>query len=161
MWSAGRAIWDVGTEGRPYAVDDLTVYQARAPGRVARALDIQPQDTVWIRDRRYVVEETPVQLAISYFPADLVAGTRIVEPNPGPGGVYARLAELDYGPARFTEEIRARMPLPEEVQRLGLSPGTPVIVVGRTALTEAARPVEFNEMILDAASYVLQYDFQA
>jgi GntR family transcriptional regulator len=53
------------------------------------------------------------------------------------------------------------MPSPDEVTQLGISPGTPVILICRTAFTEEGRPVEVNEMALDAASYVLEYDFGA
>ncbi|RDS61464.1 hypothetical protein [Streptomyces sp. M7] len=41
------------------------------------------------------------------------------------------------------------------------APGTPVILICRTAFTGEGRPVEVNEMTLDAASYVLEYDFDA
>ncbi len=103
----------------------------------------------------------PVQLAVSHFPADLVEGTAITLPDTGPGGVYARLGDLGYLPAHFTEELRARMPQPQEAELLHLPPGNPIIVVVRTAYTSGGIPVELNEMTLDAASYVLQYDFDA
>lgn len=35
------------------------------------------------RQRRYRVDDKPVQLATSYFPAHIVAGTRITEPDTG------------------------------------------------------------------------------
>jgi GntR family transcriptional regulator len=39
--------------------------------------------------------------------------------------------------------------------------GTPVIMICRTAFADEGRPVEVNEMILDANAYVLEYDFDA
>jgi GntR family transcriptional regulator len=102
-----------------------------------------------------------VQCATSYLPTSIVAGTAITQPNSGPGGTYARLAELGHAPAKFREELKVRMPLAEEAARLGLGSGTPVILIARTAFDENNRPIEVNEMILDASSYVLQYDFRS
>ncbi|MFC4533764.1 GntR family transcriptional regulator [Sphaerisporangium dianthi] len=158
QWGTGRAIWDGDASGRPYVVDDLTIAREPAAEDAARVLGC---DEVWVRRRRYSVDGRPVQLAASCFPAELVAGTAIVQPDTGPGGVYARLRDLGHTPVHFTEEVRARMPAPDEADRLALSAGTPVIVVCRTAYTTGGGAVELNIMIMDAASYVLQYDFDA
>jgi GntR family transcriptional regulator len=97
-----------------------------------------------------------------YLPADLVTGSAITQQDTGPGGVYARLAELGHAPAHFREDLRARTPQPEEAAELELpSSGTPVVEIVRTAFTEAGRPVEVNEMTLDASAYILRYDFDA
>ncbi|WP_433351779.1 GntR family transcriptional regulator [Microtetraspora malaysiensis] len=158
QWAAGRAIWDTDAHGRAYTVDQVQIEREEASEEVARVLDTSE---VWVRRRRYLVDDRPVQLAASHFPADLVEGTAIVRPDTGPGGVYARLGDLGHSPAHFTEELRARMPHPRETELLGLPAGTPIIAIIRTAYTAEGRPVEYNEMILDAASYVLQYDFDA
>ncbi|GAA3122904.1 GntR family transcriptional regulator [Planomonospora alba] len=157
-WGRGQAIWDADTEGRPYTVDEVHVDRETAEEDVARVLG---GSDVWVRRRRYSVDGRPVQLSVSYFPAALVEGTPVVAEDTGPGGVYARLGELGSAPAHFTEEVRARMPHPHETVQLDLPAGTPVIAIMRTAFTEEGVPVEVNEMVLDAASYVLQYDFDA
>ena len=51
----------------------------------------------------------------------------------GPGGTYARLGDLGHAPARFREDLRARMPAPEETERLELAAGTPVVDIIRVA----------------------------
>jgi GntR family transcriptional regulator len=158
QWSQGRAIWDADTRGRAYTVDEIRIERVAAGDDIARLLDT---DDVWVRRRRYMIDKRPVQLAASHFPADLVEGTAITAPDTGAGGVYARLGDLGYSPVHFTEEVRARMPQPEEARLLKLPAGTPVMVVIRTAFTIGGMPVELNEMILDSASYVLQYDFDA
>ncbi|GGK80309.1 GntR family transcriptional regulator [Sphaerisporangium melleum] len=157
-WGTGRAIWDGDTAGRPYTVDELEIAREPAVDEAARVLGCAE---VWVRRRRYSVDGRPVQLAASCFPAELVEGSPVTRPDTGPGGVYARLRDLGHAPAHFTEEVRARMPAPEERDRLGLSAGTPVIVVCRTAFAAGGEAVELNTMIMDAASYVLQYDFDA
>lgn len=160
-WQSGSAIWDADTNGRAYAPDSITIEEGEPPESAGRALGLGPGDRVLVRSRRYLVEGRPVQLATSYYPAELVTGTRVADPDTGPGGVYARLAELGHAPAAFTEELHARMPSPAERSGLELPDGNPVIVVMRTAFAEDGAPVELNEMVLDAASYVLQYDFKA
>ncbi|GGS75758.1 GntR family transcriptional regulator [Planobispora rosea] len=157
-WGRGQAIWDSDTRGRPYTVDEMQIDREEAEEEIARVLD---SAQVWVRRRRYSVDGRPVQLAVSYFPAALVEGTAVVREDTGPGGVYARLGDLGHAPAHFTEELRARMPHPHETVLLDLPAGTPVLVIMRTAYTANGVPVEVNEMILDSASYVLQYDFDA
>ncbi|NED88210.1 UTRA domain-containing protein, partial [Streptomyces sp. SID11233] len=73
----------------------------------------------------------------------------ITQEDTGPGGTYARLAEIGAKPVRFVEELRSRMPSREETERLRLSEGTPVVEIYRTALTEEGRAVEVNRMLLD------------
>ncbi|OCC10511.1 UTRA domain protein [Streptomyces sp. PTY087I2] len=71
------------------------------------------------------------------------------------------MAEPGYGPVRFQGEIRSRVPLPEEVAKLRLPAGTPVVLICRTAFAEEGRVVEGNEMVPDAAAYVRGDDFDA
>ncbi|GII87668.1 GntR family transcriptional regulator [Sphaerisporangium siamense] len=158
QWGTGKAIWDSDVSGRPYTVDELVIAREPAAEDVGRVLEC---DEVWVRRRRYAVDGRPVQLAASHFPAELVEGTPVTTPDTGAGGVYARLRDLGRAPVHFTEEVRARMPAPEEAARLRLPAGTPVIEVCRTAFAAGGVAVELNKMIMDAASYVLQYDFDA
>jgi GntR family transcriptional regulator len=161
QWGSGRSVWDVDTAERPVAVDQLKVFEDRASERVARLLAVEPGEAIWVRRRRYSVDRQPVMLAVSSLPAALVTGTAITRADTGPGGIYARLSELGRPPVRFVEELRARMPMASEVDALALPPATPVIQVVRTALDAEGRPVEVNEMVLDASAYVLDYEFGA
>jgi GntR family transcriptional regulator len=61
---------------------------------------------------------------------------------------------------KFREEIRARMPNPDEVRMLRLPPGTPVVTVLRVAMT-ADGPIEVFSSVMNAASAVFVYDFDA
>lgn len=160
-WGAGRSVWDGDVGERELVVDQLVVREEHAPAHVARVLGLEAGADVLARGRRFVLDGKPVLLATSYFPADLVAGSAITRDDTGPGGSYARLAELGHGPARFREEIRSRMPTQDEAARLGLGSGTPVVLICRTAFGADGRAVEVNEMTLDSAAYVLEYDFEA
>ncbi|MFJ2025047.1 GntR family transcriptional regulator [Streptomyces sp. NPDC087897] len=159
-WRTGRSVWEADLAGRELVVDHLEVREGVASENAARVLG-PDNELVWIRSRRFVLDGKPVLLATSYLPASLVDGSAITEPATGPGGIYARLAELGHGPVHFREEIRSRMPLPEETAKLRLPTGTPVMLICRTAFAEEGRVVEVNEMVLDAAAYVLEYDFDA
>ncbi|KJK43913.1 GntR family transcriptional regulator [Lentzea aerocolonigenes] len=157
-WGSGKPIWntDVGTRPR---TEGVTVEVELPPAAVAEVLRLDDGARVVVRRRRYVVDDKPVQLATSYYPEALVAGSAIAEINTGDGGAYARLKELGHGPTRFREELRARMPRDTERELLGLAQGTPVILIVRTAFTADDQPVEVNEMVLDSAAYVLEYKF--
>ncbi|MEU0881169.1 GntR family transcriptional regulator [Lentzea sp. NPDC005914] len=157
-WGSGKPIWttDVGTRPR---TEGVTVEIEVPPAAVAEVLQLDDGARVVTRRRRYLVDDKPVQLATSYYPEALVAGSAIAEINTGDGGAYARLKELGYEPTRFREELRSRMPRDNEREALDLAQGTPVILIVRTAFTADDRPVEVNEMVLDAAAYVLEYKF--
>lgn len=161
VWGTGRSMWDADTSSAPVVVDRLTVSTSVAPATAARMLGLEPGATVVMRRRRYLIAEEPVQLATAYIPATLAQGSPITDADTGPGGVYARLAELGHAPARFSEELYARMPTPQEARELQLAPGTPVICVARTAFATEDRPVEFSEMTLSSSAYVLHYEFHA
>lgn len=161
QWESGRSIWAADIENRALEVDQVDVSEQSAPELIAGVLGLEPGEAVCVRERRFVLDGKPVLLSTSYLSAALVAGTAITQPDTGPGGSYARLAEIGAGPVHFREEIRSRMPTQAESTRLALSAGTPVILVCRTAYAADGRAVEVNEMVLDAASYVLEYDFDA
>ncbi|WP_411144938.1 GntR family transcriptional regulator [Streptomyces sp. x-80] len=161
QWGSGHSIWAADLGDRTLNVDQVEVREDAVPDHIAPVLDVAPGTTVCVRSRRFVLDGKPVMLATSYLPAALVAGSPITQKDTGPGGIYARLGELGYKPVHFREEIRSRMPLQAETDALQLSPGTPVMLVCRTAYAEDGNPVEVNEMTLDSASYVLEYAFDA
>lgn len=161
QWGEGRSIWTTDAGDRQLVVDSVEVAEEDAPATVAGVLGLGDEGArVCVRRRRYVLDGKPVLLSTSYLSAELAAGTRIAQPDTGPGGMYARLEELGRRPVRFREEIRSRMPSAGEADRLALSSGVPVVLVVRTAFDAAGVPVEVNDMVLDAASYILEYDFE-
>lgn len=161
QWSTGRGPWDAQVDGRPLTVDSLVVTLETAHGQMADLLDVTDGEPAVVRRRRYLLDARPVLVATSWLPAAIAVGTRIAEPDTGPGGVYARLADLGRPPARFREDVRARMPSPEEQTALHLEQGMPVVQVLRTAIDAAGHPLEVNDMVLDAGVHVLRYDFEA
>lgn len=146
QWGAGRSIWAADTEGRDLVVDRVTV-------------SVEGESCV--RRRRYILDGKPVQLATSYLPMVIVEGSAIMAEDTGPGGTYARLRELGSEPVRFHEEIRLGAAQADEAEALGTAIGAPVFQIRRTAYTTNDLAIEFTYMILDPASYILEYAFGA
>lgn len=159
----GKAAFTVEAEQSGYTpqVDNITVSRAKANATVAERLRLAPKDEVIVRSRRYLADGRPVEIATSYIPAALAKGTKIEQPDSGPGGIYARLEEAGHTLARFVEEVGARMPTPEERRTLLLSAGTPVLTVVRTAYDKKDVAVEVCDTVKVASAYLLEYDFPA
>ena len=103
----------------------------------------------------------PVQVATSWIPAVIADGTPIAEPDTGPGGIYSRLADLGHAPARFTEEVRVRVPDDDEVAALGIDPDHRVYTIIRTAADREGRAVEVNTIVMPTHQWTLAYTWQA
>lgn len=157
-WGEGRAMWEADTavENRSFT-STIEVSRERSPERIAERLCIERGSEVVVRRRLHAVDRQPLQLSAAYLPVDIAADSPVAEPDTGPGGTYARLEEMGFALQRFVEEVQARMPNPEEVHRLALLPGVPVISIVRTAHT-ATRPVEVNEMVVNSDLYILEYE---
>ncbi|MEU4234826.1 GntR family transcriptional regulator [Nonomuraea sp. NPDC026600] len=141
-----------------------TVTQGPCPPDVVPLLGLQPGDSVVIRDR--VMGEPDaghvVQLATSYLPADLAAGTILAEPDTGPGGIYDRMeSDLGWGALDWEGVIAARAATAEESRLLRLAPGVPVLCVTRTTIATAGaaegRVVEVNLTRRDATRFEVRY----
>jgi len=159
----GKAAFNIEAEqhGATPQVDMISVTETTPPAEMADRLQLGDDSAVVVRSRRYLLDGRPVETAISYIPADLARGTPITDPNPGPGGIYARLEEQGHTLDRFTEEVAARMPTPEEARRLALPPGVPVFRLVRTAYDLDGRAVEVCDTIMSAEAYVLNYELPA
>lgn len=159
----GKAAFLVEAEKMGYqpGVDRIQVYRGPVPHSAADRLRLELDAKVIIRLRRYLANGRPVEMAISYIPVPFAEGTAIEEQDSGPGGIYARLEENGHPLARFTEEVGARMPTPDERRELEISPGTPVLLVIRTAYDENDVAVEVCDTVKVAPAYWLEYDFPA
>lgn len=97
--------------------------------------------------RRRRARLPPLQLATSWTDAAI---TR-----------HSRVADLECAPARFTEEVTARLPSAGEAAALELGDGCPVQAISRVAIHAGGVPVEYAEMVLDASAYLLAYEIEA
>lgn len=159
----GRAAFaaETAAESRVGTVDRIHVSTETAPARIRALLQLGSRERVVVRDRRYLTDGKPVQTAVSYIPASIGRGTKIAEPNTGPGGVYARIEELGHTLARFTEEIDVRMPNQAESAALELAVGVPVIHLVRVAYDTGNLPVEVTDTVMASDAFVLTYEVPA
>jgi GntR family transcriptional regulator len=159
----GKAAFTVESEAvaATHMVDMIKVTEAKPPENIADRLKLTDDDLTVVRSRRYLLDGRPVELAVSYIPADLARGTVIAQPNPGPGGIYARLEEAGHTLDRFTEEVTARMPTPDEARLLSLPSGVPVFLLVRTAYDTTGRPVEVCDTVMASDVYLLAYELPA
>lgn len=160
---AGKAAFLAEAEAgrREPEVEVLHVGPEEVTAEVAERLGLPSGQHALVRRRRYLLDGEPVELATSYLPYDLVHGTPICERNPGPGGIYARLEELGHHLAHFTEDVTARMPLPDEARALQLAAGVPVFRLMRIAYDSDGRPVEMCDTVMASDRYVLSYELPA
>src|SRR5437868_5158594 len=101
------------------------------------------------RSRLHEGEQLPSEARLMEH-AGLAHGTPSPAPNPGPGAIYARLEEQRHTLARFTEDVTARMPTPEEAKVPSLRPGVPVFRLVRTAYDVDGRAVEVCDTVMAA-----------
>ncbi|WP_067474771.1 GntR family transcriptional regulator [Nocardia amamiensis] len=154
--AGGKAAFTVEAEksGFSPAVDHIQVGRSAAGLSVAERLRVDPGTDVVVRTRRYLANGQPVEIATSYIPLAFAAGTPIERPDPGPGGIYARLEEGGHVLKRFTEEVGARMPTPDERRELEIGDRTPVITLVRTAYDTDDVAVEMCDTIKVASAYL-------
>ncbi|MFJ2111905.1 GntR family transcriptional regulator [Streptomyces sp. NPDC087850] len=132
------------------------------PAGVAAILDVSADDVSTVkRARRMFADETPVQLADSYLPLELAAGTAIETENSGTGGIISRLAEIGHAQVRITEEVDVRPPTPEEANFLGLSEDHRVYAITHVGWTSEDRAVEVCLHVMPTHLWTLEYEFPA
>ncbi|MGP4104659.1 GntR family transcriptional regulator [Nonomuraea sp. KM90] len=141
-----------------------TITEGPCPPDVAPMLGLQPGDPVVIRDRVMGDPATGrvVQLATSYLPADLAAGTVLAAADTGPGGIYDRMElDLGWGALDWQGIITTRPATAEEKELLGLAPGGPVLCVSRATIATAGsaqgRVVEVNVTRRDGSRVAVRY----
>jgi GntR family transcriptional regulator len=160
---AGRAAYlaEAETENVKPRVDVYFVGPDKVTDDAAERLGVRRGVKVLVRRRRYLSDDYPTELATSYIPWELAKGTPMLDENPGPGGVYARIEEAGHRLDHFDEEITARMPSPEEAKALRLASGTPVLHLVRTAYDTNKTAVEVCDTVMSADMYLLSYRLDA
>jgi len=160
---AGKAAYTVDAEaqGIKHEVEVFKVGPDVVPDEIAERLGVPTGSTVLVRSRRYLHGSVPMEIATSYVPWSIAEGTPIAEENPGPGGIYARIEDAGHRLARFSEDVTARMPMPDESKALHLPSGTPVMRVLRTAYDTDDMAVEVCDTVMTADLFVLSYELPA
>lgn len=104
-----------------------------------------------------LLDDRPVELTDSWYPEEIAAETALAAPGKIKGGAVTLLADLGYTVHEAREDITFRGATLEEAAGLGLSVGTPVIVLSRTCLTAEGIPFEASVMVMVAEGRHLRY----
>lgn len=135
----------------------LTVETVVPPADIADGLRLTSGATVIVRTRLLFHEDQPVELAASYYPAGIAAGSSLAKPAKIRGGAPQVLADLGFPQRTFVDRISARQPTVAEAETLALPSGTPVIRQLRVVYSDDGRPVEASVLIKGAHLYELLY----
>jgi GntR family transcriptional regulator len=125
------------------------VEKSPASASVAEKLEIAAGDLIVVRRRNGTIGDVPWMMMASFFPLDIAEGTPLEQAGDIAVGSIRLLADLGYEQVGFVDEIGARMPSAREYAFFGLSTGTPVVVVNRTAYTKE-RPIRMTRYIYRA-----------
>lgn len=139
-----------------YSYDILEVAEVHPSREVAEGLLISTDATAVIRRRLTRHRGEPVELDLSYYPADIAAGTELAAHNRIRGGAPRALADLGYPQRYFTDRVSVRMPTTEEVKLLDL-PNVPVIRQFRVIYSDNDRAVEASVLVKGGHLYELLY----
>ncbi|MEU2867896.1 GntR family transcriptional regulator [Streptomyces olivoreticuli] len=156
-----RSHWTVGEDihlGVAVKASVLYVGPAAASPGIADRLGVAPGAQVLVRRRLYFSDGAPAEESTSYLPWGLAEEIpELLAENPGPGGIYARLEDRGHELTEFVETVRARPAVKDECAMLGLSPGAPVMLVTREAVSREGRIVEICDTVMAADRFVLEY----
>lgn len=131
------------------------------PADVASALGLPPDVAAVVRRRTMLLDDRPVELTDSWYPAQIAAGTALAAPGKIKGGAVTLLAGLGYAVHEAREDITFRATTAGEAAELELQAGTPAIVLSRTCLTVEGVPFEASVMVMVAEGRHLRYRLTA
>lgn len=124
----------------------LTLVEKQTPpDRVCRLLATQPGTPAILRRRIVTLDERPVEVADSWYPAALAEGTPLAGTRPIRGGALRALAELGYTAVRHVEEVAVTDPPPRLRELLG---DAAVLELTRTGYTRDDEPFEVAVMLM-------------
>lgn len=131
------------------------------PALVARRLNLGPGELVTMTRYLLSADGEPVQLATSFEPARLTAGSQVALPEQGPlagRGVIERMRSIGVDVDEVTEEVGVRLPSRGDASALSIQPGSVVLVIERTHHS-AGQAVECTEIVVPADRFKLRYRY--
>ncbi|AOS65276.1 GntR family transcriptional regulator [Actinoalloteichus hymeniacidonis] len=147
-------------QGKSARIDCVAIDRITPPADVAEHLKADISDQSVIRRKNlYYADDEPVQVVITYIRWEDAAGTLLLEPKTGPGGIYGRLEDAGYYMASGQDQIVARMPSHDEASFLQLPPSTPVLEVLHTSYDQNGEPFEVSRFVHRGDRTGLHYTF--
>ncbi|MEU7555904.1 UTRA domain-containing protein [Streptomyces sp. NPDC044571] len=125
---------------------------------VADMLGLEVGARVVVRRRIIELDDEPIELTDTYYPADIATGTPLAGTAKIRGGAVTLLAELGHVGVRVVEAVTARMPSCEEQEQLGLASREPVLQLARITYDGVDRPIQADVMVMPAGRQQLRYE---
>lgn len=128
---------------------------------IARRLGLAAGELATMTRYLLSADGEPVQLATSFEPAQLTAGTQVALPEQGPlagRGVIERMRSIGVNVDEVTEEVAVRLSARADAAALSIQPGSPVLVIERTHHRDG-QAVEHTEIVVPADRFKLRYRF--
>lgn len=127
----------------------LAVEEVDPPSPVRDFFRTEPGEAVVVRRRLILLDDEPVELADSYYPARIARGTRLAEHGKIPGGAVTLLATLGFTPEDDPlEDVHATTATTSQCAALDLPPGAPVLVLTRFTTSTTGEPMEVSVMTM-------------
>lgn len=150
---------EVAEQGRVARVECTSIERVTPPPEVVERLGVDPgTDSVVRRENWYYADDEPVQVGVTFIPWEIAAGSVLgTSADLGPGSLYARFEDAGYVITRVREEVAARMPTPDEIRRLTIEDGVPVLDVLHTGIDAQGRAFEVTRFVMRADLNGLDY----
>ncbi|MEU8469563.1 UTRA domain-containing protein [Streptomyces sp. NPDC029006] len=116
--------------------------------KVRDALGLAAGERAVVRRRLILLDDEPVELSDSFYPAAIAAGTRLADPRKIPGGAVRFLADLGFVGEEHVEQVSAAVATSAEADLLALAPGSAVLKLLRVSLTAEGAPFEVSIMTM-------------
>jgi GntR family transcriptional regulator len=139
-------------------VDRAEAGTTTATPALAKRLHVKPGAPLSVVRYRWLAAGRPTQISTQWEPLALTAGTPAEQPvsaAPGQPSVIARFDLIGLRVTRVVEDLRARMPRPEERADLEMPEGIPVLAITRTHWADAT-PVETADIVIRADRTVIR-----
>jgi GntR family transcriptional regulator len=151
-----RDAWteEAAQQGKMGSQQLLQVAEVSPQDHVRDALGLAHDEQVVLRRRLVLLDDAPVELTDSYYPASLARGTALAEFRKIRGGAVTALAEIGHVPRFVSESVHARKATAEERELLGSTDELAVLVLFRVTMDEEGRPIEAAVMVIADGRHV-------
>lgn len=150
---------ETAAQGAVGAVRLIAVDELPAPDLIARDLGIAAGAPALVRRRLVLRDGQPVELADSWYPAELATGTPIALFAKAKGGTLALLAKQGHVAQRVIELVSSRCATNDEQILLNLDAKAPVLELIRVAHS-SLRAIELTVMVTAGTERRLRYEMK-
>ena len=153
-------LMECAKQGKTGRFEVLSIERMKPPADVANRLRLAvDEESVVRRENVFYADDDPVHRVTTWIPWSVAEGTGLLlDEVPHQFGIHGVFEDRGHTMTRLREEVVARMPTPEERERLQLPPGVPVLDVLHTSLDQDGEPYELTRFVMRSDLTGLVYD---